>query len=42
MTGEYTYDQAISKWDKVKDNEMGDAEPEKLLEDDIANSEVNA
>jgi chromosome partitioning protein len=42
MTGEYTYDQAVSKWDKVKNNEMGDAEPEKLLDDDVAGSEVNA
>jgi chromosome partitioning protein len=40
MTGDYTYDQAIDKWDEVKDTEMGDATPEKLLDD--ATSEVNA
>ena len=42
MTGEYTYNQAVSKWDEVKDDEMGDAEPEKLLDNDVADSEVKA
>lgn len=34
MTGEYTYEDAIEHWDRVKDQEMGDADPEALLDDD--------
>jgi chromosome partitioning protein len=37
MTGDYTYDEAIAKWDSVKDDEMGDAEPEKLLDGSDSN-----
>lgn len=33
MTGDYTYDEAVAQWDAVKDMEMGDATPEKLLQD---------
>jgi len=42
MTGDYSYDKAVEKWDKVKDNEMGDAEPERLLDDDTSDNEVSA
>ncbi|RQG86662.1 chromosome partitioning protein [Natrarchaeobius halalkaliphilus] len=33
MTGEYSYDDAIDRWDTVKDTEMGDADPEAVLND---------
>lgn len=36
MTDEYSYQEAVGKWDAVKDTEMGDAEPEKLLDEDTA------
>ena len=32
MTGDYSYDEAVSQWDTVKGSEMGDATPEKLLD----------
>ncbi len=32
MTGEYSYDDALERWDSVKDEEMGDAGPEELLD----------
>lgn len=34
LTGDYTYADAIEKWDDVKDDEMGDATPEGLLDGD--------
>lgn len=41
MVGDYSYDEAIERWDEVKDKEMGDATPEKLLEDADPTTEVN-
>lgn len=41
MMNEYTYDEAVAKWDEVKHTEMGDADPEKLL-DELPESEVSA
>jgi len=41
MVGDYSYDEAIERWDDVKDMEMGDATPEKLLEDTDPATEVN-
>lgn len=35
MTGDYSYDEAVAQWDTVKDSEMGDATPEKLLDTKI-------
>lgn len=40
MVGDYSYDEAVAKWDKVKDQEMGDAEPEKLIDDADTETEV--
>lgn len=40
MTGDYTYDDAIDQWDKVKDAKMGDATPEKLLESKSTEAQV--
>lgn len=40
MTDDYSYHEAVRKWDEVKNDEMGDAEPEKLL--DGTDSEVSA
>lgn len=34
MVGDYSYEKAIEKWASVKDQKMGDATPEKLLEGD--------
>ena len=42
MVGEYSYDEAIERWDGIKDQEMGDATPEKLLDDSEPTTEVNA
>ena len=33
MTGTYSYDDAVTKWDEVKDQEMGDADPEAVLDE---------
>jgi len=33
MTGDLSYDDAIDQWDQIKDQEMGDADPEALLDD---------
>lgn len=40
MTGDYTYDDAVDQWDKVKDAKMGDATPEKLLESQSLEAQV--
>ncbi len=32
MTGDLSYDDAIDQWDQIKDQEMGDADPEALLD----------
>lgn len=32
MSGEYTYQEAIELWDKIKDQKMGDADPEAVLD----------
>lgn len=32
MTGDLSYDDAIEKWDQIKNTEMGDADPEALLD----------
>lgn len=40
MTGDLSYDDAIDQWDQIKDQEMGDADPEALLDD--ANPGVRA
>ncbi|SEP28511.1 chromosome partitioning protein [Halorientalis persicus] len=42
MTGDYSYSKAVEKWDAVKDQRMGDAEPEKLLDEDSSATEVDA
>lgn len=41
MVGDYSYDEAIDRWDSVKHQQMGDATPEKLLEDAEPTTEVN-
>lgn len=33
MTGDYSYDDAVAEWDAIKDQEMGDATPEALLDE---------
>jgi len=40
MTGDYSYSDALKKWDEVKDKEMGDADPENVLDND--STEVSA
>jgi chromosome partitioning protein len=40
MSGEYDYDEALAVWDDVKDQEMGDATPEVLLDEGASNEEV--
>lgn len=40
MTGDYSYDKAVEKWDDVKDERMGDAEPEKLLDEGDSSTEA--
>ncbi|MFC6977155.1 ParA family protein [Halomicroarcula sp. GCM10025709] len=42
MVGEYSYEEAIDRWDDVKDMKMGDATPEKLLEGADPTTEVDA
>jgi chromosome partitioning protein len=40
MSGEYDYDEALAVWDDMKDQEMGDATPEVVLDDDAPGEEV--
>lgn len=43
MSGEFSYSDAVDVWDRVKDDEMGDATPEALADDNWAREEeVNA
>lgn len=32
MTGDYSYEDAVQRWDEIKDQKMGDADPEALLD----------
>lgn len=40
MTGDYSYEDAVARWDEVKDQKMGDADPEALLDDETGGVEA--
>lgn len=36
MVGDYSYDDAVARWDDVREMEMGDADPERVLDQEVS------